>query len=323
MFTVSLCYNLAWRGVAGVSVVAGFGGKIRQRAIRRAFRVAKNYLELTKPLSVFLLVFTAVGAMVIAAEGQGIPLNLLLAALVAITAGCAGANAITCYIDRDIDFVMERTKRRPIPSQRIHPPEKALYFGLALALVSLVLSWRINFLSFACMLFGLADNVIVYSLLTKRRSPLNVIWGGFSGGLPALFGWAAVSGTINLTALLIGAIVVLWIPNHIWNLAIFYSDDYEKVSVPMLPAVFDLKKTLRCILATVLLMYLSSILLYFFGQFGSLYLGLALVSGLLISSGNIYLVLRPSPERAWKMFKLSSPYLFLLFAGMILDVFIR
>jgi protoheme IX farnesyltransferase len=152
---------------------------------------------------------------------------------------------------------------------------------------------------------------------------LNVIWGGFSGGLPALFGWVAVSGSINLTALLIAAIVVLWIPNHIWNLAIFYSDDYQKVRVPMLPAVFELKKTLRCILATVLLMYLLSILLYFFGQFGPIYLGLALASGLFISLGNIYLVLRPSPQRAWIMFKLSSPYLFLLFMGMILDVWIR
>jgi len=302
-----------------MSAAGGYEGKIRQRAIRRVFWAARNYVEVTKPLSVFLLVFTAVGAMVIAAEDRGILWN----ALVAITAGCAAANAITCYIDRDIDIVMERTKRRPIPSQRIHPPQKALYFGLALALVSLVLSWRINFLSFVCMLLGLADNIVVYSLLTKRRSPLNVIWGGFSGGLPVLFGWAAVSGSINLTALLIAAIVVLWIPSHIWNLAIFYSDDYEKVSVPMLPAVFELKKTLRCILTTVLLMYFFSILLYFFGPFGPLYLGLALVSGFLISLGNIYLVLRPSSQRAWTMFKLSSPYLFLLFAGMILDVLIR
>ena len=306
-----------------MSVVGGYEDKVRQGAIRGMFPAARNYVEVAKPRSVLLLVFTAVGAMIVAAEGQSIPWSLFLIALVAITAGCAGANAITCYIDRDIDVVMERTKRRPIPSQRIHPPEKALYFGLALALVSLALSWRINLLSFIFMLLGLADNVIVYSLLTKRRSPLNVIWGGFSGGLPVLFGWAAVSGSINLTALLIGAIVVLWIPNHIWNLAIFYSDDYQKVSVPMLPAVFELKKTLRCILATVLLMYLFSILLYFFGPFGPLYLGLALISGLLISLGNIYLVLRPSRQRAWKMFKLSSPYLFLLFTGMILDVFIR
>ena len=291
--------------------------------MRGAFRTVKNYVEVTKPLSVFLLVFTAVCAMIIAAEGKGVPPGLFLSALVAITAGCAGANVITCYIDRDIDLVMERTRRRPIPSKRIHPPEKALYFGLALALISLILSWQINLLAFLSMLLGLADNIVVYSLLTKRRSPLNVIWGGFSGGLPALFGWAAMTGSINLTALLIAAIVILWIPNHIWNLAIFYSNDYRKVSVPMLPAVFELKKTLRCILATVLLMYLFSILLYFLGQFGLIYLGVALVSGLLISLGNVYLVLRPSRQRSWVMFKVSSPYLFILFVGMILDVLIR
>ena len=306
-----------------MSVAGSYEEEVRQGATRGMLRAVRNYVEVTKPFSVFLLVFTAVATMVVAAEGHSIPWSLFLVALVAITAGCAGANVITCYIDRDIDVVMERTRRRPIPSQRIHPPEKALYFGLALALVSLILSWRINLLSFICMLLGLADNIIVYSLLTKRRSPLNVIWGGFSGGLPVLFGWAAIRGSIDLTALLIAAIVVLWIPNHIWNLAIFHSDDYQRVSVPMLPAVFELKKTLRCILATVLLMYLFSVLLYFFGPFGPLYLGIAVVSGLLISLGNIHLVLRASSQRAWKMFKLSSPYLFLLFAGMMWDVFIN
>jgi len=306
-----------------MSFVGDYEEKVQRRVIKGTFQVVKNYVEVTKPLSVFLLVFTAVCAMIIAAQGRGVPPGLFLTALVAITAGCAGANVITCYIDRDIDLVMERTKRRPIPSKRIYPPEKALYYGLALALLSLILSWRINLLAFLSMLFGLADNVIVYSLLTKRRSPLNIIWGGFSGGLPAIFGWTSVTGSINLTALLIAAIVVLWIPNHIWNLAIFYSDDYRKVSVPMLPAVFELRKTLRCILATVLLMYLFSILLYFFGQFGLIYLGVALVSGLFISLGNVYLALRPSRQRAWRMFKVSSPYLFILFAGMILDVLIR
>ena len=306
-----------------MSAVGRYEGEVRRGVPREMLRSVKNYVEVTKPGSVLLLVFTAIGTMVVATGGQAIAWSQFLVALVAITSGCAGANVITCYIDRDIDVLMERTKRRPIPSERIYPPERALYFGLVLALISLVLSWRINLLAFVCMLLGLGDNVIVYSLLTKRRSPLNVILGGFSGGLPVLFGWAAVTGNISLEALLIGAIVVLWIPNHIWNLAIFYSDDYQKVSVPMLPAVFELRKTLRCILATVLLMYIFSILLYFLGPFGPLYLGVALVSGLLISLGNIYLVLRPSRERAWNMFKLSSPYLFLLFAGMVLDVFIR
>ena len=114
-----------------MSVVGGYEEEVHQRATKGALRAIKNYVEVTKPLSVFLLVFTAIGAMVVAAEGHSIPWSLFLVAFVAITAGCAGANVITCYIDRDIDVVMERTKRRPIPSQRIYPPEKALYFGQA------------------------------------------------------------------------------------------------------------------------------------------------------------------------------------------------
>ncbi|MFQ6014468.1 MAG: heme o synthase [Anaerolineae bacterium] len=290
---------------------------------RGLLRTLKAYVEVTKPASVFLLAFTAVATMVVAAGGQTIPLGLFLRAVLAAMAGCAGANAVTCYIDRDIDGAMERTKRRPLPTRRINPPARALYWGLVLTFLSLALAWQINFLAFLCAALGFVDNVVVYSLLMKRRSPLNVIWGGFSGGLPALFGWAVVRNSIDLVPILIAALVVLWIPNHIWNLAIFYSDDYKKVKVPMLPTVFTLEKTLRCIAATVLLLYAFSILLYFVGGLGPIYLGTALLLGFLISVGNIYLVLRPSAHNAWVMFKLSGPYLFLLFLGMIVDVLSR
>jgi protoheme IX farnesyltransferase len=290
---------------------------------RRRLHTLTSYVAVTKPASVLLLVFTALATMVIAAGGQPIPPRLFLVAIVTITLGCAGANTLTCYIDRDIDALMERTRKRPIPAKRIYPPEKALYWGLLLTLLSLILAWTIGFFSFLCIALGLLDNIVVYSLLTKRRSPLNVIWGGFSGGLPALFGWVAVNNRISLTALFIAALVVLWIPNHIWNLAIFYGDDYRKVKVPMLPAVFDLTRTLRCIAATVLLMYLASIGLYFVGGFGWLYLGVALAFGFFISMGNLDLVFRPSRRKAWLMFKLSSPYLFVLFAGMMADVWLR
>ena len=281
------------------------------------------YVEVTKPASVLLLVFTALATMVIAAGGWNLPSGLLITAFAAVTLGCAGANTITCYIDRDMDGVMERTKRRPIPSGRIRPPQRALYWGLLLAVVSLALAWSINALAFLWGLLGFVDNVVVYSLLMKRRSPLNIILGGFSGGLPVLFGWAAVTGSVNLTALLMAAIVVLWIPNHIWNLAIFHTEDYKKVSVPMLPAVLSLEKTTRCIMATVVLMYLCSLALYFVGGFGVIYLGVALVFGLVITVSNVILALNPSREKAWVMFKVSSPYLFVLFLAMALDVLVR
>jgi len=281
------------------------------------------HVEVTKPASVLLLVFTALATMVIAAGGWNLPSDLLITAFAAVTLGCAGANTITCYIDRDMDGVMERTKRRPIPSGRIRPPQRALYWGLLLAVVSLALAWSINALAFLWGLLGFVDNVVVYSLLMKRRSPLNIILGGFSGGLPVLFGWAAVTGSVNVTALLMGAIVVLWIPNHIWNLAIFHTEDYKKASVPMLPAVVSLEKTTRCTMATVVLMYLCSLALYFVGGFGVIYLGVAVVFGLVITVSNVILALHPSREKAWIMFKLSSPYLFVLFLAMALDVLVR
>lgn len=284
---------------------------------------AKAYLEVTKPPSVALLVFTALGGMVVAAGGQAIPPGLLLQALLAATLGCAGANAITCYIDRDIDAVMERTKRRPLPTGRIDPPERALHWGAALTIASFTLAWLINPLSFLCAAFGFFDNVLVYSLLMKRRSPLNVIWGGFSGGAPALFGWAAVKGSLSLTAFLIAALVVLWIPSHIWNLALFWSEDYKRVKVPMLPAVFTLKSTLRCLLTTVFLLYLFSIALGFVGGLGAIYLTTALVAGLVMVAGNLYIFIRPTRKKAWVMFKMSGPYLLILFVSMILDLLLK
>lgn len=151
---------------------------------------------------------------------------------------------------------------------------------------------------------------------------MNIILGGFSGGVPVLFGWAAVTGGLNLTGLLLAAVVVLWIPNHIWNLAIFHTEDYKKVSVPMLPAVLSLEKTTRCTMATVLLMYLCSLALYFVGAFGLIYLVTALAFGLFITVSNVVLALNPSREKAWIMFKLSSPYLFVLFLAMAVDVLI-
>lgn len=278
------------------------------------------YVEVTKPASVLLLVFTGLAAMIVAAGGWGFPVRLFVTTFLAVALGCAGANTITCYIDRDMDQVMERTKGRPLPSGRILPPERALYWGLFLTVVSLALAWTINPLVFVLGLLGFADNVLVYSLLLKRRSAWNIILGGFSGGIPVLSAWAAVRGNIDIVALLMAAMVVLWIPNHIWNLAIFYADDYRRVHVPMLPAVVSLEKTTRCTMATVVLMYLLSAALYFVGGFGPIYLLTALAFGLFITVSNLLLALHPSREKSWVMFKLSSPYLLVLFLAMAADV---
>jgi len=171
-----------------------------------------------------------------------------------------------------------------------------------------------------CILAGAFGYLFVYSLWLKRRSTWNIILGGFSGAIPALFGWAAVRGSLELLPFLIGAVVVLWIPNHIWSLAIFYSEDYHKVKVPMFSAVVDIKKALHCIAATVVLMYIFSILIYICGDFGVYYLYIALATGAIAVAYSIYVYFKPSKKSAWVMFKISSPYLFLLFLGMIVDI---
>lgn len=285
----------------------------------------RNYVELSKPSSVALLVFTSFGAMVVAAFKYDItvPLFTWVLAMVAITLGCAGANAATCYIDRDIDAMMERTMRRPLPSKRITPPARALYYGLSLIGASLALGWLLGLLPFLCLLLGVFDNVVVYSVLLKRTNPLNIIIGGLSGGFPALFGWTSASNSINLLAILVSGIVVLWIPNHIWNLAIFYSDDYEKAKVPMLPVVVGTKSAMRCVVGTVAsLVALMFLLWYIPSGFGLVFLAMTVPIGLVLLIGNLDLLLRPTARKAWLMFKLSSPYLAIVFIAMILDVVI-
>lgn len=278
----------------------------------------KAYYEVTKPRVWYLLVFTALGGYVVAA-GRSIDPYLFALTIIAVTLGSAGANTITCYIDRDIDAVMDRTRLRPIPTRRIYPAEKALYYGLALALASVALALLINPIAALLMVFGLVDNIIIYSKMLKRRNPVSIILGGFSGGAPALIGYAAVKNTIDLTSLLMAALVVLWIPGHIWALALYAKDDYAKAKVPMLPVVVSESVAVRCIASTSILMVAFSIGIYFAGTFGTIYLTTAAILGAVALAVNFWLVVKPSKERAWIGFKLSSPYLALIFLAMMLD----
>ncbi len=281
-----------------------------------------NYIELSKPKLVFLLVITSLSAMLVASIKTGIPLTfpkVVFGALTAVLAS-AGCNALTSYIDRDIDAMMDRTRERPLPAKKIDPASKALYYGLGLTALSLILAAFQNVLALACILLGMLDNVLVYSMATKRRSSLSIILGGFSGGLAPLYGWAFVTGSIDLIALILGSIVVLWIPSHIWSLAIYYQSDYEKANIPMLPVVVGIETAIKCIASTVILMVAASFALNIYGGFGLLYLAVSVITGAIVLGGYIYLFFRPSPELAWTLFKISSPHLFLLFTAMVLDI---
>jgi protoheme IX farnesyltransferase len=284
----------------------------------------RAYFEVTKPKLVSLLVFTAFVGMFVGARSNAVVLSPILWVLgiAAITLGCAGSNAVTCYIDRDIDFLMDRTRKRPLPSGRIDPPRNALYLGAILIVASLLLALVRNLMSSVVIGLGALDNVVVYSLLTKRRSPWNVILGSFSGGLPVLYGWVFATGSVSLVPILMAALVVLWTPNHIWSLALRYRDDYARAGVPMLPVVWEERKAIRCIASTALLLVAFSIVLDSMGAFGDAYLWTAVGLGGALIALNTWLLVRPSAKRAWVVFKFSSPYLALIFVSMILGPYL-
>jgi len=289
------------------------------KTAKRLRAKAWPYIEVTKPSTVALLVFTCIGSMIAAGGIGGLSLGGWVVALIAITAGCAAADTLTCYIDRDIDALMDRTKGRPLPGKRISPPEKALYWGLFLAALSMALSFLFNPLAALWMFLGLFDNVVIYSLLAKRRASTNILLGSLSGGMPVLFGWAVVQGNVTWPPVLMSLLVITWTPNHIWNLAIRYRDDYARANVPMLPVVTSLRRAVNLIAMSVVFMFVESILLGIVGGFGAIYFTTAIVGGIVSLIGHVYLILRPTERNAWLMFKLASLYLALVFTGMIVD----
>ncbi|MEO9307711.1 MAG: heme o synthase [Nitrososphaera sp.] len=288
----------------------------------------KVYYEVTKPKIWYLLVFTAIGAALTASNLYHIPISPLTWILVTggVIAGSAAANTLTNYNDRDIDAIMERTKERPIPSRRIYPAKKALYFGLILAAISLVCAFAINTWAGIFMAFGLADNILVYSKLLKRRSRTNIVLGGFSGGAPAMIGYVAVTTTgLWDLGLVMAGLVFVWIPMHIWSLTLHVKEDYNKVNVPMLTAVESEKTSVRVIAGTTLMMVLFSILPFFMvgasGKhlFHEVYLYTAIVSGAIMFALSVWLLVKPSEKASWTLFKFSSPYLAILFIALMID----
>lgn len=280
----------------------------------------QNYYELTKPKIWYLLVFTAFGAALTASFLSDIPITLSTWALliVGVAAGSAAANTLTGYNDRDIDAIMDRTRKRPIPSGRISS-HNARTFGLVLAAISLICAWFINPLVFGLMAFGLFDNIIVYSKWLKRRSQSNIILGGFSGGAPALIGYVAVTIQNIEIGLVMAGLVFLWIPTHIWSLALHLKKDYAKAGVPMLPVISSEKFSIRVIAGTTLMMVVFSALPFFLNQFGLIYLTTAGIFGVIMIALSTWLLVRPSERASWIVFKFSSPYLTALFIAFIVD----
>ena len=266
----------------------------------------KNYYDLSKPQIMYLLVFTAIATMIVNKGFNNSIIDLVIIAI-AVGFGAAGSSALTGYIDRDIDKIMDRTKNRVIPTGKIKPVNSVIY-GLIISSLSLILAYIINPLCAIFMFIGIFDNVVIYSLLLKRRHSSNIILGGISGGMPVLIGYSAITTpeTSWLTAVLMSALVIIWIPAHIWSLALYFKEQYKKVNVPMLTVVTDEKLSIRYIAIASIITIIFTLALYFIGVFGIIYLIFAGITGGIMLILNIWLLVSPTRKRAWTIFKYSS-----------------
>jgi protoheme IX farnesyltransferase len=279
----------------------------------------KNYLELTKPRIVTLLVFTTVTTMIIAAEGLP-DLDVLLYTLLGGILAAGGSSAINQYLDRDMDAQMSRTARRPIPSGRISPLN-ALVFGVSLVIWSVViLVMLVNPLTGVLALIGSIYYVIVYTMILKRNTVVNILIGGGAGAFPVLVGWSAVTGTLSFEAGLLFAIIFWWTPPHSWALAILVNSDYSRANVPMMPVAHGEQVTRLQILLYSVQLLLITLLPVMFGVLGPIYLLAATSLGLGLVWMSIKLIKAASKAVARSTYKYSTAYLAFLFLAMIADV---
>ena len=297
-------------------------------AVATTTRVARDvngailaYVRLTKPRIVGLLVVTTIPAMMLAEQGMP-SLWLILATVLGGSIVAGGANAMNMYFDRDIDELMLRTRDRPVPSGQVEP-EKAALLGLVLAAGGFVfLQWSVNLLAASLTLSAFAFYVLVYTLLLKRTTPLNIVIGGAAGAMPPVVGWAAVTGEIAVPALILFAIVTVWTPPHFWALSLNYSSDYQRAGVPMLPVVSGPEETKRQILLYSIGLVAVSLLLAVWGDAGLIYLAAAAPLGL----GFVYFAFRlsrsASARASTDLFRYSIVYLALLFGAIALDALV-
>ncbi len=285
-----------------------------------ARRRISAYFALTKPRIIELLLITTVPAMVVAARGWP-GTWLVVATLVGGTLSAGGANALNSYHDRNIDQVMRRTSRRPLPQARVEPG-RARIFGWSLGVAGfLFLYVFVNLLAAALSTAALLFYVFVYTLALKTKTPQNIVIGGAAGAAPVLVGWAAVTGSLSVAAWVMFAIVFLWTPPHFWALAIKYKDDYAAAGVPMLPVVIGVEATTRQMLLYSGLLGLFSLALVPTAGLGWIYLAFATLLGFWF----IFEAVRVfrDPARAMDLFGYSTAYLSALFVAMMFDVLIR
>ena len=278
----------------------------------------RDYLALTKPRIILLLLVTATGSMFLAAEGAP-PVSLWALVIMGGSLGAGGANALNHYLDRDLDQRMERTRRRPIPGRRVQPAE-ALAFGVLLNVAAFaILAIWVNLLSALLTLSATLFYVFVYTWWLKRSTPQNIVIGGAAGAVPPLVGWAAVTGGIDLPALYLFTIVFFWTPPHFWALALLLQGDYARAGVPMLPVVQGVAQTTRSIILYVVLLLTITILFFTTEAVGWIYLCGATAAGMVFLLLALRLLHSSSLRHARHVYLYSLLYLASLFSLVMLD----
>ena len=277
-----------------------------------------TYLRLTKPRVIELLLVTTLPAMMLAE--QGFPdLGLVVAVLVGGALAAGGANTMNCWIERDRDRIMARTRHRPLPSGEINA-QRALIFGLVLEVLAFGLLWSVaNLLAAFLALSATVFYIFVYTIWLKPRTTQNIVIGGAAGAVPALVGWAAVTGSLALPAWVLFAIVFVWTPPHFWALAIRYRDDYAAAEIPMLPVTRGPAVAVRHILVYSFVVVAVSFTLPLTITMTVLYPIVAGVLGAVFIYTAVSLYRDPTPARAIRLFTVSNVYLALLFAAVAVD----
>ena len=280
----------------------------------------KEIIEISKPRIVVLLVITAVTSMYAASKFVGPELdNLgLLHIIIAGALASAGSSALNHYYDRDIDPLMQRTSTRPIPSGRIKP-NQVLVYGLAVSIISVVYgALALNYVSAFFIALGIFFYVIIYTAWLKRLNSSNIVIGGFAGSAAAMAGWSAATGSMDILGFLVGFLVFVWTPSHFWCLAMKMKDEYSEAKVPTLPVLIGMEKTSKYILVNTLILLPYSLMLYAFGM-GVVYSVIAAIAGGLMLVYHYKLTKIPTSDFAWKAYKVTAPYLTIIFLAVALD----
>ncbi len=286
-----------------------------------------DYVEVSKPRIVVVLVITAVTSLLAGSRFDSTPayagdVTAWQLGFLALTGAMAsmGSSALNHYYDKDIDKIMDRTSERPIPAGRL-PARNVLFYGISLCILSVVIAWfTLNPVATGMIALGIFFYVIIYTAWLKRTNASNIVIGGFAGSAASMAGWAAATGSINLLGFLIGWLVFMWTPPHFWCLAIRAREEYASIRVPMLPVLIGNKRTAGYIFVNTAILLPYSIALYFFGL-GILYTTVAIISGTLMLSYHYKLTKTPTPEFAWKAYKITAPYLVIIFVAIAVDAF--